>query len=510
MAHGEMDHLLRTEHLAPDLRSRSVRGGLAVATAQATQFALGLISTVVLARLLVPADFGLVAMVAAVGNFLLVFLDLGLGSATVQRADLTRAQVGALFWINVAVGLVLAAVMAGSAPLVARFYGRPELIGVTQALALGIVFGGLSVQHTALLNRQMRFGSLAVVSVISQALGIAAAIASAVAGAGYWALVLLQLVQQACAAAGAWAVCGWTPGRPARSSGVRRLLSFGVGLTGFNLLTALARNLDDILIGRVSGTIALGLYLKSYALLLLPVDRIRGPASAVVVPALSRLQDDPIRFRAYYHKAIRSVVAVGMPAVVFLFVFANEVILLALGDQWRGSIVLFQALAPAAFVETFNTVGSWACTPLGRTGRLVRWQIFATSVMVLSFLVGIRWGALGVAAAFSFSTVALRLPAILFLLEGSPVRPRDLLLALARPACASLSAGVILFALRTGIPPGVDRALVLLAAAMPFAALYLGVWLMLPGGRQDVRELVAMLNGVLPRRGGAGAGEMGG
>src|ERR1700704_5106317 len=176
-AETERDELLGTEHLAGDLRNRSVRGGAAIMGVQAAQFGLNLTSTAVLARLLTPGDFGLVAMSAAIGNLPLLFLDLGLGSATVQRADLTRSQVSALFWINTALGLFLAAILAGLAPLVARFYGQPQLIGVTMALALGFVLGGVSIQPNALLRRQMRFASLAGIELVSMMLGIAAAVA---------------------------------------------------------------------------------------------------------------------------------------------------------------------------------------------------------------------------------------------------------------------------------------------------------------------------------------------
>jgi PST family polysaccharide transporter len=281
---------------------------------------------------------------------------------------------------------------------------------------------------------------------------------------------------------------------------VRPLLSFGAGLTAFNTLNYLVRNLDNIIIGRAVGALSLGLYLKSYSLLLVPVDRIRVPVTAVVVPALSRLQNDRARFRNYYLKAITSVAAIGMPVVVFSFVFAEDAILLVLGPQWRESVVLFRALAPAAFVETFNSVGSWACLPLGKSGRLVTWQVFATSVTVASFLIGIHWGAVGVATALSVSTVALRLPAVLYLLRGSPISPVDLLAPLARPASASIAAGAILLALRASLSLQFGGAGVILVAAPVFALVYLALWLILPGGRRVMEELLASLGELLPWR----------
>jgi len=490
------DAHLRTAHLPGVLRGRSVRGGLAVAGVQSAQFALNLVSTAVLARLLVPGDFGLIAMATSVSNLLALILDLGLGSATIQKADLTQSEVSALFWINTALGLVFAVILAGLAPLVAQFYDRPQLVPVTMALALGFILVGLSIQPNALLRRQMRFSALAGIDLVSLVLGIAAAIVSAAWGAGYWSLVYFQLVQSATATAGSWLACGWRPSPPASAERMRPLLSFGVGLTGFSVLASLSRTIDNVIIGRSAGSAALGLYLKSYSMLLLPVDRLRGPVSAVVIPALSLLQTDRDRFRNYFLKALTCVVAIGMPVVVFLFVFAEEAVMLVLGPKWQASVLLFQVLAPAAFVETFNTVGSWACTPFGRSGRLVRWQIFATSVMTVSFLIGVHWGVVGVAAACSVSTAALRLPGIPYLLKDSPIGSADVLRALALPASSSIASGAaVVLLLRSSLLP-FHGTLLMLSAAPIFAVLYLACWFVFPGGRRSLDDLLGLFDAV--------------
>jgi O-antigen/teichoic acid export membrane protein len=368
------------------------------------------------------------------------------------------------------------------------------------------VLAGLSVQHGALLRRQMRFSVQSAIDLVSLVLGIAAAVTSAWLGAGYWALVYQQLVQQAVAAAGAWLACGWRPGPPAGFAGVRPLILFGSGLTRFNVLNYLSRNLDNVIIGRVAGATALGLYVKAYALLMLPVDRIRGPVSSVVVPALSRLQHDDIRFERYFLKAMTSVVALGMPVVAFSFVFAEDAILVVLGPQWRDSITLFRVLAPAAFLETFNTVGSWACLPLGKSRRLIRWQMFATLVMVTSFLIGVRWGALGVAGAFTASTIVLRLPGVAYLLRGSPVSTLKLLRALARPAAASIGAAVVLLPFRAALSVRLGRLELLLSAVPVFCGLYAALWLVMPGGREALGDLAAIANDLLPPRRSASPG----
>ena len=456
-----------------------------VLSSQSLKFLLQLAATAVLARLLAPRDFGLVAMVFALTNFLALFGDLGLSTATVQRADVTQAQVSNLFWVNVALGAGVALLCALSAPLVAWFYAEPRLTAVTLALAGGFLFSALSVQHQAMLRRQMRFALLARVDVLSLLAGLATGVALAMLGAGYWSLVASDLAVRLVYALGVWLATAWRPGRFRRGSGTRPLLAFGGSLTGFNVANYLSRTADDVLLGRTVGSAALGLYSKAYQLLLLPVQRISGPVSSIAIPTLSRLQVDPRRFRSFYLQAMLMICAIGMPAVVFLFVTAEDAIALVLGDQWSGAVILFKVLAPAAFVGTFNVAGSWVCTPLGRTDRLLRWQVVASSLTVAAFLIGVRWGAVGVAAAFSISTVVLRRPGLAYLLSDSPVRLSDVLRTIARPALASIAAGAGLYALSSALDLERPPAAALSIGGPVYLALYALLWNATPGGRRS-------------------------
>jgi len=212
-----------TEHLKLDLKGRSVRGGAATLAGQGGRFLIQMVSTVVLARLLTPADFGLIAMVTAVTGFAEFFKDLGLSMATVQKAEVTHEQVSVLFWVNVAMSVLIALITAALGPVIAWFYGDPRLATVTVALSLAFVFGGLTVQHQALLRRQMRFTALAIIPVIAMAAAVMAAIIAGSLGAGYWALVIMELTRAATSAAAVWLVCRWWPGLPTRGAGVPQL-----------------------------------------------------------------------------------------------------------------------------------------------------------------------------------------------------------------------------------------------------------------------------------------------
>lgn len=231
-----------TTHLQADLKGHTVRGGVKTFGAQGFGFILNVASVAILARLLTPHDFGLVAMVTAVTGLLAMFKDAGLSMATVQQETVTHEQVSTLFWVNVALSLVLMLLVAALSPWIAAFYHEPKLQTITLAIAGMFIFDGLSVQHQALLRRQMQFGILAKIQIFSSVLGIAAAISAALMGAGYWALLIQTASAQSVSAALTWGYARWVPGRPQRGVGALAMLKFGGYLTGFNFVNYFARN----------------------------------------------------------------------------------------------------------------------------------------------------------------------------------------------------------------------------------------------------------------------------
>lgn len=427
-----------TEHLKADLKGRSVRGGAATLAGQGGRFLIQMVSTVVLARLLTPADFGLIAMVTAVTGFASLFKDLGLSMATVQKAEVTHEQVSVLFWVNVAISVLIALITAALAPVIAWFYGDPRLTAVGMALSLAFVFGGLTVQHQALLRRQMRFTALAIIPIVAMVAAVMAAIISATLGAGYWALVIMELTRSATNAAAVWLVCRWWPGRPTRGAGVRGMLRFGANLTGFNILNYFARNLDNVLIGRVWGAGALGLYAKAYGLLTLPIAQINASVSAVAIPALSRLQNEPDRYRSYYCKTINLIAYLTTPLTLGLAVLSDEVIRLVFGTQWLGASRIFMILAIAAVGQPIANTCGWVFTSLGQTDRMLRWGFVSMPVITIAFALGLPWGPIGVAAAYAICVHIIRYPGYWYAYRKSPVGFSCLIRATSRPLVLSL------------------------------------------------------------------------
>src|SRR5688572_13847465 len=484
-----------TEHLKKDLGRRSARAGVVTVSAQVAKLLLQLVSVALLARLLTPADFGVYAMVAVFTGFIGRFRDLGLSAATVQRAEVDHSHASTLFWVNVAGGLILMVIGFAIAPLVATFYGVPALTPITLALSATFLFAGFSAQHIALLRRQMRFTSLAYVEVGAKACGIVAAIAIALTGGSYWALVVQAIVTAVAEMTICTWLSGWRPGRWQWSRDVREMLRFGGTLTAASMVNYLQRDFDNMVVGRFAGATQLGIYSKAYALLLMPVQQINGPIAAVAIPALARLQDQPSEYRRYYLKIVEIIAYASMPLAVLLGVLSHEVVLILLGPQWDEAAVIFQILSLYVVVQNVAVTTGWVMQSLGRATRLLKWQTAHALIYVIACLIGVRWGAVGVAMVTTAQGLLTMLPAMWVAYRGSPVTMRDVLLALFKPALVALA----LFVVTLGVHQLVHGQSVgiRLAAVLGAAVAVAGTVLLLVGPvRRDVQALVGMFRRV--------------
>ena len=262
-----------------DLKERAIRGGLARVFAQVVFFVLRIGALIVLARLLDPKDFGLVGMVTAFTGVLNLFRDFGLSTATVQRVSVTDEQLSTLFWINVLAGVILGLSLSGAAPIISNFYHEPRLFWVTIVLAAGFLFNAAGVQHSALLQRQMRFTALAMIQIISLVVSTVLGIGIAAGGFGYWALVVMSVTLPLVSTIGFWLTTKWIPRMPRRQVGVFPLMRFGGAVTLNSLIVYFAYNLDKILLGRFWGAEALGIYGRSYQIINLPTENLNSVAN---------------------------------------------------------------------------------------------------------------------------------------------------------------------------------------------------------------------------------------
>jgi O-antigen/teichoic acid export membrane protein len=433
---------------AADLKGKTIRGGLARLGAQGTNFLLRVLVLMVLARLLGPKDFGLVGMVTAFTGILTLFRDFGLSSAAVQRPSVSEEQISTLFWINMLLGALLGMIMAAMAPFIAAFYHEPRLLAVTVVLAFGFFFNAVGIQHSALLQRQMRFTALATTSVLSLIIGSAIAIAGAEAGYGYWALVWMSVSTPLIASICFWLTTGWVPAMPHWRGEIRSMLHFGGTLTLNGLLAYIAYNADKILIGRVWGADAIGIYGRAYQLVNIPTDNLNAAVGEVAFSALSRLQDDPARLKSYFLKGFSLVLGFTLPATIGCALFADDVVLVLLGPKWRDAAAIVRLLAPTiAIFAIINPLG-WLVYSLGLVSRCLKIALVFAPIMITGCVIGVHYGPNGVAFAYSAVLTLWVIPHIIWCVHGTVISPRDVLLAVSRPLGSGILAGGLAFAVR--------------------------------------------------------------
>lgn len=392
-----------------------------MAGSNASRFLLRFAVTVVLARILTPEEFGVVAMMTAVFAVGAVFQEMGLSAATVQRPVISPGALSTLFWINTALGAGLTVVFALGAGLIASFYSRPELTALCVAGSLTFLLNGAAVQPRALLQRQMRFGAHAGINVLAPLLGGVAAIVMALLGAGMWSLLVQVLLTDALTLVLLWRVAPIPWLRPRLDDEVRSMLRFGVSLFGFHLVYGVALSLYVILLGRVSGAVATGLYTRAHALAAIPQGFVYMAAGHVALPKLSSLSGQSQAFAAFYYRGVQLTALVNAPVVLLFLLFAEDLSAWAYGAQWQEVPALLRIFAVGLIAPPLLHSTSQVFAARGEGDRFFRWGLVSAGVMALTALVGLRWGVQGVAWGWSASSLILLLPGLGYAFRGTPL-----------------------------------------------------------------------------------------
>jgi O-antigen/teichoic acid export membrane protein len=422
------------------LKRQSVRGGVVAISAQGMKLALQMLTMIVLARLLSAEDFGLQGMAVILTGFLGIFKDAGLGAATVQRLEVTHEQISTLFWINTAVGVALATSTVALAPVMVGFYGEPRLYWVAVISGAAFVFNGLAAQHQALILREMRFMTLAKIDLFSLTMSSAVGVVMAWLGWHYWSLVGMAVVGSIASAAGAWLAIPWIPGPPRRKCGVLSMLHFGWMSSCNSLVVFLAWNIDNILVGRVWGAEALGLYGRAYQLATLPVQQLMGAVGGVAFTAFSRIQDDPERLARSFLRAYTLLISVTIPIAICCPLFAEQIIRVVLGAKWMEAAPIFRLLAPTAVVFALANPLSWLVTSMGKVGRALSISAAATPVVIVGVVLGLNHGAQGVALGYSVAMAIIVIPITAWAKHGTNIDWTDLWSATKQPLLSGLLA----------------------------------------------------------------------
>ncbi len=393
---------------------RSLRGGMVSIGSRVINAVIQVVSVVVLARLLSPEDYGLVSMVGAILGIAPLLIDLGTRDAVIQQKHITAEEISTLFWLTLAIGCGLALLGAASGSLIARFYGEPRLATVALVSSFAFVGLALSYQHQALMRRAMMYQDLALVDVGANVISTAIAIAMALRGWAYWALVVRPVSISILTALGVWWKCRWIPGRPVYTQGVKEMLKFGLHWLGYTASDFVGKFADRIAIGRLGGAIGLGFYQKASLVYDNSLDLMTTPLHTVAMSGLSKLRDDPDGLWKSWSKALSTVAFFAMPAFGILAVTSRDVIVLALGAKWKGASILLGIFALRGIPEVVQRTCGWLHNAAGRADRFMRWGIFASVVQIIALFIGLPFGVKGIAWSFVVTAYVLFLPAIAY------------------------------------------------------------------------------------------------
>ncbi|PYR62550.1 MAG: hypothetical protein DMF91_06305 [Acidobacteria bacterium] len=494
-----------TARLRSELRSRALTGVSVTLIAQACVFVVSTVGTIVLARLLTPHDFGLVAMVLAFSFLLQNFGLNGFVEAIIQRENIDHKQVSTLWWINVGINLVLALLFWALAPAIAWFYGEPLLKPIVAVMAVSILFGGLSTQHQALLRRNMEFVRIAGCDIGATLASLVIAILLASWGWGYWALVARWVAVPMVATAIAWMLCGWRPGPPARRTGVRPMLRFAFHTYGNFVLFYFCRTADKILVGRFHGGQALGSYDRAYQLSMMLPNQLLSPLNSVVMPAFSRLASDPARYRQTYLTLLSMLALVCMPLSAVLALTGRDVILVLLGPQWNSAGQIFAMFGLSIGILMLYCTHSWLHLSLGTPDRWLRWAVIAFIVTACLFVTGLPFGPFGVAAGYSASFYILTLPALWYAGRSIDLKVSAVLGSVWKSCLSAIAGALVSWSVvsrfdTTAEAFGVAGALARIAASFALCtSVYLVAIVVLHRGITPISQFVRLVYDMIPR-----------
>lgn len=480
------------------LKHRSVDGAIATAASQGVKFLLSFLSQIWLARLISPAEYGLVAMVAPILAFIGILSDLGIGTALVQQKSINQSQISSLFWLNAALSLIVAVGLIAISPAVGILYHEPKTIAITIALAAMFFIGSLSIYPSAILTREMRFTARAVIECLASFVGLVVGVLTAKAGWGYWSLIYLQAANTATGLLITWWVARWLPSRPRWDRSVVHIMRFGSSLTVSNIAVYFSMSADNMIVGAVNGKVALGLYDKAYRLVVQPLTQATAPIGRIAIPLLSRLNGEPLRYASAFRTMIQLTCLICTPGMICGMFLAPQLVSLFLGPTWGAMSNVFAWLCLGGIGSPLYSGACWLFTSQRRGRELMNWTVITCALNIASFIIGIRWGAIGVAIAASLAFVIIQTPMIIWAASRlGPVTTRFVIDAITPIAVSFMTTAPTLFLYsRVAHANAVAE---LCGGILLTCAIYLLSLSVLPSGRRILSEATAIMLGYVRR-----------
>ncbi len=448
-----------------------------------SQFTLG----VILARLLSPEEYGLVAMVMIIIVYANLLVNFGFGVVLVQRKTISDDQLSTVFWINIIIGLLLCSFFIAIAPYIARFYDRSVIVTLVYFLAPILVVNSLGICHRVKLERALNFKPIALAEISSAVLSTSIAIVMALKGFGVWSLVAQALSKSIINSVVLWFSTGWVPNWIIAISSLRDMWKFTSVVMTNNLAEGLAGSMDRIIIGKAEGSQDLGAYEKAKQLMLLPTQLISGVISRVLLPSLSRLQGEPIKFAKAYKEIFGVVSLVVFPMVFGLNFIAEDMILLLFGDHWKSMVQLFEIICWAGLFTVLNVMADNIIIASENTKGLLRITLIEKPFLITLFFIGILWGANGVAWSYVVGAMVIFVYKTFVATQPLVLRLIDMMKTLIGPFILS----VVMYLLLTGVHHFFGRNLDVLPALIIYTTV--GLFVYIPMAFSFQREKVGFL-----------------
>jgi PST family polysaccharide transporter len=473
------------------LTRKTLRGSIATAVVQALKTAFQFGSQLLLARFLFPADFGLVAMAAPVLGFIQTITDIGLGQAIIQRPSLTQGQVSSIFWFNMALSLCTTALFLILSPVVVWAFGEPRLFILMIVMSSLIPLSALSIHPVAILSRRMQFGTIAKFDLAASVAGMLVTVIGAWTGWSYWSLVAGQAVSTSLNCILCWVGCRWRPSKPAFHAEAWADLRFGGNLTVANLATYLTTTADNIIIGLTTGAASLGIYDRSYRLAVQPLGQMMSPISRVAVPYFSRLNSMPDEYRRAYSHVLRTVLLITLPLMLVCISNANALILVLLGQRWAGAVPVFTWICVGGLASALYASVYWLFISQARTRELMAVTSINSAINVVAFIIGSRWGVVGIAAGGALSFVFVCAPLMIACASRhGPIRISNFVMDIWPQVVSGALAYIVLDRMERVFDPASFGGIIGLIAAS-YAVFSMSI-LLLPGGRKYLNDILRL------------------
>lgn len=443
-----------------------------LAAAQVFKVVLQLTSITVLAKLLEPKYYGVMAISSAVTTFAGLFRDLGTTAALIQAKDATEEIRSTSFWITSAMGTFLAIVLACIAAPIASYYKEPELFWVMLIIAACFPVSALTAVHATMMERTGRFRELTFLEVSVQAISLVCAVGLALVGFGVYSLAAPALLAAMISTAYLLRAHRWWPSsRPTRDS-LREMARFSANLTGFNLINYFARNADTLIIGRVLGAAPLGIYSAGMKLMLFPLQSITWVSNRALFPVLSQAQHNPKHFKELYLNTVAFVAMLTFPLMTGLWVTREEFVFVVYGDKWHGLEAIIAWLAPVGLLQSVNSTTGTVYMAKGMTNLLLRVGTASAIVQVTAFVIGAQYGIEEFAAAYLIANLFTVFPNLVFVLKLLQASSSEGLRAVRAPAICTVLMGLACVLLRWRLVNHVSPGALLLAEVIVGVVVY--------------------------------------